>query len=186
MIVVEGPDGGGKTTLIKDLSEYWGVPVAPRVVSKDAEAMVDLKQWVADNLKKGWHSTIYDRHRLVSETIYGPILRPSKPEPGFDDTAWLTMSLKRFYQIQPIIIYCLPPLEVVKANVMDDPDNLVVRDRISAIYAMYQTRAAIDISVRGRTTDIWDYTSDGREQFPLRVFEKWSGIVNNHKESTTW
>ena len=68
MIIVEGPDGAGKTTLIRQLQERWpDLAVAPRVVSKDAEAMVDLQEWVNINLSDGPQYKIFDRHRLISE-----------------------------------------------------------------------------------------------------------------------
>ncbi|MCA1807247.1 MAG: ATP-binding protein [Actinobacteria bacterium] len=53
MIVVEGPDGAGKTTLIRDLSALLNIPVAPRVVSQETKAMVDLRQWTEDNVSRG-------------------------------------------------------------------------------------------------------------------------------------
>lgn len=136
MIVVEGPDGSGKTTLLTKIKEETGLDIAPRVVSKDTEAMVDLTAWVEENVERGWHPTLYDRHRLISEPIYGPAVRQSL-EPGFDDPYWFHTMLQRFYHSQPLIIFCLPPLEVVQANIFGDPDNIVVADKIRQIWAGY-------------------------------------------------
>lgn len=157
MIVVEGPDGAGKTTLIEALMERFDLPVAPRVVSKDAVAMVDLMDWVDNNLEEGFQRTIFDRHRLISETIYGPILR-TEPQPGFTRLSWMAPRLARFYRIQPIIIYCLPPLEVVKKNIIGDHDNQVVWEKIEAIYSAYVNRASLDIEFAPGKVFIWDYT----------------------------
>lgn len=156
MLIVEGPDGGGKSTLIKLLSEELNLPVAPRVVSKGTEAMTDLRQWVDNNLEQGFQPTIFDRYRLISEPIYGTILR-EKAEKGFDDISWLGPRIKRLYEIDPIIIYCLPSYEVVEANVIGDPDNTAVRFQIASIYSAYVAKAATDYALSPGTVKIWDY-----------------------------
>lgn len=155
MIIVEGPDGGGKTQLVTRLVRDLKIPVAPRVVSKDAEAMVDLRRWVQDNLDWGLTSTLYDRHRLISEPIYGPTLRGC-PHPGFDDFGWLRTMQRAFRQMKPLVIFCLPPLSNVLENIHDDPDNVAVDAHITQIYWLYFNRAASwpnDGSML-----LWDYT----------------------------
>lgn len=156
MLVVEGPDGGGKTTLIKLLSEELGLPVAPRVVSQGTEAMVDLKDWVDNNLEEGFQPVIFDRYRLISEPIYGPILR-DQAQPGFDDITWLGPRIKRFYDLDPIIIYCLPSYDLVEDNVISDPNNAAVKFDIAAIYSAYVAKAAMDLAIAPGTVKVWDY-----------------------------
>ena len=164
MIVVEGPDGAGKTTLIDDIISATGLDVSPRVVSKDAEAMVDLKKWTEENVAKGFQNLIFDRHRLISEPIYGPILR-TEPEPGFDDLPWFQGQLRRFYQLEPVLIYCLPPLQVVWENVCNDPDNRVVHyeGTIAKIYGAYFNKAITDHVLERKNVWIYDYTSGAAE-----------------------
>jgi hypothetical protein len=142
MIVVEGPDGAGKTTLIAALSKEFQLPIAPRVVAKDTTAMVDLVKWVEENNAKPWERLLYDRHRLISETIYGPILNRSAP--GFDDIYWLGPQINRFYQKRPCIIYCLPPKEEVYKNIHQDDTNKEVSPHWEQIYNMYVSRMALD------------------------------------------
>lgn len=153
MIIVEGPDGAGKTNLIRRLENVLGLGVEPRVVSKDAEAMGDLKTWVEKDLASWPRAALYDRHRLISEPIYGPVLRP-KPHPGFEDLDWLTQMQLDFRVRGPLVIYCLPPLEVVRANVMTGNDNVVVQNHIDTIYWLYFMQAS-----RDHTSMVWDYTS---------------------------
>ena len=162
MIILEGPDGSGKTTLARQLSGVTGLEIAPRVVSKDAEAQVDLVKWVDNNLKRGFHDTIYDRHRLISEPIYGPMLRPES-EPMFDNFHWLSSQLLRFYRIGPVIIYCLPPFGAVWESVRSDPDNKVVHDirTARAIYNLYVTRASLDYTRIGTRVMIYTWVKDG-------------------------
>lgn len=160
MIIVEGPDGAGKTTLINQLCERFGLEVAPRVVTKDAEAMVDLKDWVEQNIAEGFQYKIFDRHRLISEFIYGPLLRKEQ-QPGFTDLIWSHVQLRRLYNdVQPFIIYCLPPLDEVKHNLEGDAENKVVADHVEAMYTAYVHRINLDWVFRPAHTLVWDYTTD--------------------------
>lgn len=168
MIVVEGPDGAGKTTFISQLVEATDLPVAERVVAKDTTAMVDLQRWVHENVTKGWHETIYDRHRLISEPIYGPIMRPRLPEPGFDDLSWFYANLEAFYQLKPIVVYCLPPFDVVWENVMKDDDNKVFHAsgvKVVQIWHAYMNKACTEFALRKHETWVYDYTSDDPQYY---------------------
>lgn len=157
VIVVEGPDGAGKTTLIEVLKNELDLTVAPRVVSKETKATTNLRLWVDNNLKVGFQPVIFDRYRLISETIYGPALRDTSEE-GFDDMHWLAPRLNQFYRLRPIIIYCLPPLETVLTNTKDDPDNTAVVSKIRGIYSAYVARASLDLCFAPGSVYIWDYT----------------------------
>ena len=142
MIVVEGPDGSGKTTLVKKIAGALDLPIANRVVTKQATAMRDLQQWVDDNLNAGLKATIYDRHRLISEPIYGPVLR-HRMEPGFDDWRWLTYRQTKFRSLQPLVIFCLPPIDTVRRTVLEDDDNKVVWEHIDTLYWLYFNMVAL-------------------------------------------
>ena len=135
MIIVEGPDGGGKTSLARHLAQHLAMSIAPRVVSKETEAMTDLRVWTDENLRRGFQRMIFDRHRLISDPIYRAVF--GKHNARLYNPAWLTSALDQFYGIDPIIIFCMPPLEVVALNLADDPDNKVVVNDIEKIYYSY-------------------------------------------------
>ena len=157
MIIFEGPDGGGKSTAARAVSEALNIPVADRVVSAQAKAMVDLKKWTDDNLAAGFQDVIFDRHRLISAPIYDAVL--GRVHEDLYDPAWLGGTMMRFYQLKPIIIYCLPDLETVRYNVEHGPDdNSAVDQKIEHIYQQYVTRASIDSVLYSTFTTIFDYT----------------------------
>lgn len=157
MLIVEGPDGAGKTTLIELLKTELEIPVAPRVVAQDTTALVDMKRWVEDNLAEGEVPVLFDRHRLISETIYGPIKR-KHAQAGFLEFDWLSRQMDDLYNgVGPMIIYCLPPFETVKANIENDPDNTAVAHEIEQIYSAYVARASVD-AVHANSR-VWDYTN---------------------------
>ena len=162
MIIVEGPDGAGKTTLINHLVENTGLSVAPRVVSKDAEAMVDLKQWTEMNLAGGFQMKIFDRHRLISEPIYGPVLR-SQPEPGFSEVLWFYEMIGQLYgEVRPMVIYCLPPWSVVWENIIKTEDNKRFHGNPQGSHQIYQAyfNKAITDHVLYPNAWMYDYSDD--------------------------
>lgn len=164
MIVVEGPDGAGKTTLIQKLSEDLGIDVAPRVVSEQTKAMTDLRKWTDDNLRMGFQTLLFDRHRLISDPIYRAVLGEYNPE--LYDWAWLSRAVDLFYNLKPgppVIIYCLPPLDVVLKNVYSDSrnDNTAVMHTITPIYYSYTAKAAADMAMFHGSIAKYDYTQMG-------------------------
>lgn len=165
MLIVEGPDGSGKTTLVQHLAEIYNLPVAPRVVDKDTRAMVDLKKWTEDNVLKPHEDTIYDRHRLISELIYGPVLR-HQPEPGFDSIKWVVQQTSALYnRVRPLIIYCLPPFETVLENLKKGQDNefIVNSGQTRTIYNLYHMRCALDAAAFSNQIMLYDYTHPGAD-----------------------
>lgn len=160
MIIVEGPDGSGKTTLITRLQDDTGLMVMNRVVGKDTQPLSDLQAWVEDNVKHGPFKALYDRHRLISEPIYGPVLRGG-PQPGFNDFAWLERMQWSFRNQNPLVIFCLPPFEVVLENVNAAADQpFEVRKRTRTIYWLY-----FNLATQWVRAYVWDYTQH-EDQYP--------------------
>jgi hypothetical protein len=115
-IIVEGMDGSGKDTLIRDLQALFPKHKLHERASDSLKGPVsNLGEWVArDAVRMGetgpW---IYNRHPLISEPIYGKI-RPGKPtvEP-FNNSAWLN-AYQRIVGRESVVVLCHPPYHVVK------------------------------------------------------------------------
>jgi len=112
VIIVEGMDNTGKTTLVDFLSgTFKGLkriksPGPPKDVNS-------ITEWTRDSLLYGSSPTfIYDRHPLISEKVYGPLLR------GKDclDHSVGRLLFKDFLRLKPkpLIIYCRPSIKAIK------------------------------------------------------------------------
>lgn len=146
MIIIEGPDGAGKTTLARrlhqDLNEKGlevGLNISTGDVPKDPvqkmmDAIQGLFKWQHD--PKHHRPVIYDR-LIFSEFIYGPILRGNLV-PGINAQS-LTAITKLIASQQVPVIMCLPPFESVQAKVANSDQLEGVNDRIERIYNGYES-----------------------------------------------
>ena len=71
MIILEGPDASGKSTLARRLEQQHGYTVVKWDQTHTYDQMID---WLADP-QRGTDHVVCDRFPLFSEEIYGPILR---------------------------------------------------------------------------------------------------------------
>ncbi len=136
MIILEGPDGAGKTSLAHDLSNYFDLAIAPKVVASDTTPMVDIYDWTNKNLAVGFQHTIFDRHRLISEPIYSVAMGGDR-DLRFWEPAWLGAALRQFHEIKPIVVWCIPSFGVVNHNVLSDHNNKTVWLHIEKIWRGY-------------------------------------------------
>lgn len=151
MIILEGPDGSGKTTLGRRLSALHGIPLVKRE-KQDAYlwCMSELSSWSLSGLK------IYDRFALVSEYIYGPLRRGAKAvefELDYPPTAEM---MERFVR-DALIIYCRPPATVIMRNVRETSQPTDIKGITT------QAIGAYDEWFTHMNHVLFDYTTDTPE-----------------------
>jgi len=128
IIIVEGMDGTGKTTLVQQLAHR--LDVRPRKFVGSLGPNDDLRLVLVNRTKleiaelESASATggpihiqrLYDRFPLISEAVYGPILR------GRNFFGGLYYPLRsRLLALKAVIIYCRPEREVIQANIQKTP-----------------------------------------------------------------
>lgn len=188
MLIIEGPDGAGKTTLIEYLEQRLGVVREPRAVSSDAVPLKSMGQYVTDELNRGFGRRIYDRFALISSPFYCML-----PEPTFReqllDREWLYEAWLKFRRVGPIVILCLPPIEEVRKNVLADETSRVMWNHIDTIYWLYHNFSCQYPFI----SHVWDYTQSEHEDlnalltnFEDRLRHLQQKQMTNQLESKGW
>lgn len=155
-IVVEGPDGAGKTTLIDKIVKGFGYVQHPRASRSVEGPVADLDQWVVNDLNGlgKFPPSIFDRHPLISEPIYGPICRGKVPG-NFNQTWWVNTMRARL-ACHALVILCLPPFDIVKDQATKAAQMPGVLDNLPRIYDAYQRMTWVGVQMRyDRTRVDW-------------------------------
>ncbi|AZS11804.1 polynucleotide kinase [Gordonia phage Nina] len=138
-VLIEGPDGAGKTTLIRHLMEDMpDLRLMDRFCTSKGGPVDDLFPEVrARSSEFSIPAALFDRHPLWSEYIYSHELgRPIAP--GFITPT--ARSLTRVMKQQCMVILCMPPLERVQANLGHEEQMPGVAEHIGRIYEGYAIR----------------------------------------------
>lgn len=95
-VIIEGPDGAGKSTLAKRLAVHLGVEVF-----HSGGPPMDIKhlQLKMDKIKKNYRSHVIDRTPHISEPIYAPVNGRRVFIP-------IDVLHKELSDLKPLIIYC--------------------------------------------------------------------------------
>lgn len=153
IVIVEGPDGSGKSTLVERLSDeapegthirHWG-PVDDPMREYTDEILTSAR--THDN-------ALYDRF-WPSEYAYGTVLRGETRVGAYGRAALFNLASK-YHDVR--VVMCLPPVEVVRANIAwrgEDSDMRGVRANIDALYRAYGFYPAHRMHVTE-----YDYTAD--------------------------
>lgn len=102
MIIIEGFENVGKSTLVQQLSKHFRLPQARTYYMPQTEE--DIARW------HNWANAaprplILDRHPAISDLVYGPILRNTTPS---------SLSLANTLRHGHFLIYCRPHWDTIK------------------------------------------------------------------------
>lgn len=168
MLIVEGMDGTGKSTLVKKLHENTGLPVHTRAVAdQTGDPVDDLFQWAFDDVTT-WDAqplSIYDRHPLVSEYIYGPTIR-GRVAKGFRsrDAALLSAKMRK----DAFVVFCVTDAKTIHENLKRIPQMDGVKDHTEQLYVEYTKFIA---QYSGRFA-VYDYTGESARWDYMTVLAK--------------
>ncbi len=165
MIILEGIDGSGKTSLAKRLCRDLGLPIHERASHSITGPVPDPFGWAEKDIKS-WYDqplSIYDRHPMISEFIYGPIVRGTI-DPRFhqDDV------LYNLFCDGSLVIFCDVTFDTVIDNLEDDEQMFGVIDHAAALHLVYRTYA---LQFAGMKTT-WDYTVESESPGPVNAYEE--------------
>lgn len=138
-ILIEGPDGAGKSTLACDLQAHFpGMEMHPRFCTSVGGPIEGLAEAVYKDTRGRPTNQIYDRHPVISDYIYNSAI----PGRTFTDE-FLTVEMGRVRERvakSSFTIFCLPPYLSVMRNVERDRDDQMpgVWENIKLIYDLYK------------------------------------------------
>lgn len=146
-VILEGPDGGGKSTLAERLSKALGMTVQQGSGPPRGPGEIETRTRQYLELK----GVVFDRHPAVSQYIYGRM----RAEPMSQEFLGLVAA---FYRAPGVCIYCRstsPDRHVVKDS--DNPDH------VAMLTAKYQELVrAYDIWALGRADLVWTFAPQPR------------------------
>lgn len=166
IIIVEGMDGTGKTTLVQQLAHR--LEIQPRklvgslgpgddyrlvLVNRTRSEITELETASAkgESIKR-----LYDRFPIISEAVYGSTLR------GHNCFGGLYYPFRsRLLALKTVIIYCRPDREVIRANVQQGPQMDGVLEHFGELLHAYDKLFVelMESPVNSYIT-VFDYTRD--------------------------
>lgn len=139
-IVVEGPDGSGKTTLIDQLMDSFELTKHARSCTSLGGPLPDVDVWGMQTSSRivkheSTHNYLFDRIPFISGPIYTHALG-NPPQRGYSNVGWWESWAKLWFP-RTLLIVCLPPFENVETNVRRSENMPGVSDNTARIYAGY-------------------------------------------------
>lgn len=148
MIVVEGPDGSGKTTLAKHLCEKYDLEYTRyEGLSSTSGPDEGIWQWWQGHLMSSstkHRRLVFDRCAFISELMYQPV---SPGRPLVADEATMMQGINDLWGVEPLqLIFCLPPWEtserIIKSEGRDSLEGLT-RDGLRKVHWAYHSLYAL-------------------------------------------
>jgi thymidylate kinase len=150
VVILEGPDGAGKSTLAVGLTRLMGYRYMHFSAPGKGESFDDVCRERVHEIFTSGESLIIDRFHL-SERVYGPILRGV-------DTMSETFEQVMWEHVRPVVVLCLPPYQTAFANwakrKSENGELVVKSEHYEAVYLAYENiRTTLPILQ-------YDYTRD--------------------------
>jgi hypothetical protein len=136
LIICEGMDNSGKSTLVSKLHEDLDIPIIKppsfnKIWAKGEDAVCDYILWLIDLCEQSKNMNfIMDRHPIISTAVYEPVLFGRN---NLESHFFWPVLKHEFEKCQPFIVYCRPSNETIKnfgnraqmKGVIDHADALI-------------------------------------------------------------
>ena len=172
-VIVEGMDGSGKTTLVRQLDAYFGeqVIVVPGY-NRTPDPKSPMPQWWMEQLavNRPGQFAMHDRF-FYPELVYGPVLRGS-----VNAEKWVLDYVLKFLRAHAMIIYCRPPTEVITRGIEVEDQMEGVKPHLHDLLIKYDhvmVGEAAHLAPTGRFIS-YDWTQDDAM---MRLIRRMTGYV---------
>jgi hypothetical protein len=167
-VIVEGPDGSGKSGMVERLARDLPATVHPRASTSRGGPISDITSWHLIDLEqledgRPYGPWVYDRHPLISERRYAQNVRGCSPQGMYANSMWVTEQLKLLAQ-HAVMVWCLPPRSHVLGNVNRNSGEQMP-GVVNGIINLYRVYARGTQDWPGYAVH-WDYTVD-HERYPV-------------------
>ena len=170
IIVVEGPDNAGKTTLCQYIAKKMrAVLIKAERPSKGPDLQAYTNMLEVARLYSG--IVVTDRHVAISEPIYGTIIRGGHPLAEGD----IVNARARIHAI----VYCRPPTPAILSTIADRSQMEGVLDHAERIIMAYD-----ELFLRDWSFPIlgYDYTQDPAGSIRDKLIER----LDQHRKDYRW
>ena len=154
-IVVEGMDGSGKSTLVKQLMEYLGeqgdyVPGYNRVIGEKAP----MPQWWMEKLAYNpvGKIVVHDRF-FYPELVYGPVLRKRVVMDRGTESY-----VREFLRHRAFLIYCRPPVKTIAQDIHKVEQMKGVKEHFNELLTAYDQVMIDEAGVMNSRFARYDWT----------------------------
>lgn len=129
-IVIEGMDGSGKSTLVKQLLDHYG---AKFEYVRTLGPKPELGQWWMEQLGHNpqGRAQLHDRF-FYPEVVYGPVLRGKISVEGH-----IMQYVSEYLRANAILVYCRPRVETIEKGILAADQWPGVKENFHALLKAY-------------------------------------------------
>lgn len=129
LIIVEGLDNSGKSTLIESLSKDLRLPAArSNMIGPTTEQIEAYDNWLRAAPAQ---AAVTDRHPAISDLVYGPIIRG-----GTESSLDLALAYRN--RPQTVLIYCCPPFHRIQDTFSEREQMKGTHESLPLLYNAYE------------------------------------------------